>query len=175
MGVLPHLSQTLTHQLFLTISLKRFLHHRPSGLCSSKWLLLNCLVCLFPFVPPAVERYLFQNAKNLMFGPVSLTGFPIGFVIVFCLGPASDYSHPTYDSCIAGTTDTHHYRWFVGWDGVLLNFWGQAGLKLWSVVSWIAGITSVSHHTQLWFLLCHGYIWHSYVSMFSDSQKRENI
>jgi hypothetical protein len=61
----------------------------------------------------------------------------------------------TYTSCIPHITDVNHHAWVIYWDGVSLTFcvgWPWTLIILISA-SWVVGITGVSHHISIIYLL----------------------
>jgi hypothetical protein len=79
----------------------------------------------------------------------------LGTVLHFCLGLASYPDPPIVTSDRSETSVACHHTQFIGWDEVLPTCypgWPQTAMFPISA-SWVAGITDVSHPTQLYFLI----------------------
>jgi hypothetical protein len=73
----------------------------------------------------------------------------------------SDHGPPTSASCVAGIRVIYHHTWLFCWDKVSLTFcpaWSQIMILL-IFTSQVAGITSMSHCTQLLGIALNSTFW----------------
>jgi hypothetical protein len=121
--------------------------------------MITCNVSFFFFfsVLAFKLRALCLLASVLLLDPHSQHFFAFSYfsdrVSIFCLGPVSDHNPPTYFFCVAVIIDVYTMPGLFCWMEVLLTFclgWLQTRILL---ISWVAGITCVHHHTQLFIII----------------------